>query len=161
MASRPAAVGAPFSWPEPLWGLQLATDKRSYRTGEAVTLHARATSPCWLTLVNIGPTGRTRVLLPNARQPRHLLAPGQTLSFPGAGLRLMPTGPEGIETVTAICSADDRPIVPAALGFDREGFGVLDAAAGAARDLALTAAATSGAQARRTAQATVGFLVTQ
>ena len=158
VASRPAA--AAFSWPEPLWGLQLATDKRSYRAGEAVTLLARATSPCWLTLVNIGPTGRMRVLLPNARQPRALLAPGQTLSFPGAGLRLMPTGPAGIETVTAICSADDRPIVAASLGFDREGFGVLDAT-GAARDLALTAAPAPEAAARRTAQATVGFLVTQ
>ena len=160
-----AAAAAPFSWPEPLWGLQLAADRASYRLGEAVTLHARATSPCWLTLVNIGPTGRTRVLLPNARQPRALLAPGQTLSFPGAGLRLVPVGPAGIETVTAICSADDRPIVAASLGFDREGFGMPDA--GAARDLAVTAAAPEAAPgaapevpARRTAQATVGFLVT-
>ena len=155
VAARPGAVQAPVSWPEPMWGLQLAADRPAYRVGEAVTLHVRAASPCWLTLVNTGPSGKARVLLPNARQPRQLLAPGQVLSFPGPGLRLAPMGPAGIETVTAICSADDRPIAPASLGFDREGFGMLEAA-GAARDLALTAAA----PARRTAQATVGFLVT-
>ncbi|MCY4319255.1 MAG: DUF4384 domain-containing protein [Alphaproteobacteria bacterium] len=155
VAARPTAASAPVSWPEPMWGLQLATDRSGYRFGEAVTLHVRAASPCWLTLVNTGPSGNMRVLLPNVRQPHYLLVPGQTLSFPGTGLRLAPMGPAGIETVTAICSADDRPIAPASLGFDRDGFGTLEAAGGA-RDLALTAA-TPG---RRTAQATVGFLVT-
>ena len=159
VAARPAAaVPAVVSWPEPVWGLQLATDKPGYRVGEAVSIYARATSPCWLTLVNTGPSGQTRVLLPNAQQARYLLPPGQTVSFPGAGLRLSPMGPAGIETVTAICSADDRPIVAGALTFDREGFGSFGTqSAAASRDLALTAAA----PARRTAQATVGFLVTR
>ncbi len=154
VASRPA-MQEPVSWPQPVWGLRLATARPSYRLGEAVTLYVQATSPCWLTLVNVGPSGQTRVLLPNARQPRYLLAPGQVVPFPGPGLKLSPMGPVGIETVTAICSADDRPIAPASLGFDREGFATLDTA-GASRDLALAAAA----PAHRTAQATVGFVVT-
>ena len=125
-----------------------------------MSVYVTSATPCYLTLVNIGTSGAVRVLVPNAVQPRNLLPAGGTVVFPvpASGLRLTPMGPAGIETVTAVCSSDNRPVMPAQLAYDSSGF----AAAGAdrsamARDLAVVAAT----PARRAATATVGFLVTQ
>lgn len=138
----------------------IATDKSHYKVGEAVSVYARAAEPCYLTLFNTGPTGQTRVLLPNAAHSQNLLPGGQTVIFPGAGsaLRLTPMGPTGIETVTGVCSTDNRPIVAADLSYERSGFAVLsDEGASVVRDLAVVATA----PARQMVHATVGFLVTR
>ena len=157
-ALMPAPAGA--AWPVQVAGLRIATDKSQYRIGEAVSVYVSTSSPCYLTLLNIGSSGKTRVLLPNAAQPQNLLPAGQTVVFPGAvsGLRVTPMGPVGIETVTAICASDNRPVVAADLSYGRDGFAALDAKAEAvSRDLAVVAAA----PARLAAHATVGFMVTQ
>ena len=138
----------------------LATDKSHYRVGEPVSIYARSAQPCYLTLFNTGPTGLTRVLLPNAAHPQNLLPGGQTVIFPGAGsaLRLTPMGPAGIETVTGVCSPDNRPVVAADLTYQRSGFAMLsDEAGSVSRDLAVVATA----PARQMVHTTVGFLVTQ
>ena len=153
----------PVVWPENILGLELAADRTGYRVGDTVTLYARSQQPCWLTLVNTGPSGQTRILIPNAMQPQYLLAPGQATALPGAGLSLTPMGPVGIETVTAFCSADERPLVLANLKYGREGFASLDTGnIGLSRDLVLAAAAPVQPVVQPVvAQATVGFLVTQ
>ena len=148
-ASLPASAG----------GLRLATDRSQYRMGETVLVYATSPTPCYLTLVNIGSSGQARVLLPNLTQPQNLLPAGQTVVIPSpsSGLRLTPIGPVGVETVTAICTTDNRPVVPAGFAYGRDGFSVLDANSALTRDLSLVAA-TPGRQA---AHATIGFLVLQ
>ena len=150
----PAPAGT--AWPAP--GLRIATGKSRYRMGEPVSVYLTSRTPCYLTLVNVGTSGKVRVLLPNAAQPRNLLPAGRTVVFPGAasGLRLTPVGPAGVETVTAICTADNRPVLPAVLSYGRSGFAATDGTM--ARDLAVAAAAMP---ARRAATATAGFLVTR
>ena len=166
VASRPFAAAsletAPATavWPAAASGFRIATGKTQYRLGEPVTIFASTAAPCYLTLVNIGSSGKTRVLLPNAAHPRNLLPAGQTVMFPGAAsaLRLTPMGPLGVETVTAICSTDNRPVITGDLSYGRGGFAALEAEREAlTRDLAVVAAA----PARQAAHATVGFLVTQ
>ena len=166
IASRPFAAAplaptpASVAWPVSASGFRIATDKSLYRLGEAVTIYAATPVPCYLTLVNIGSSGQTRVLLPNAAQPQNLLPAGQTVVFPGtvSNLQLTPIGPTGVETVTAICSGDNRPVVAGDLSYDRSGFAALDAKGEVlTRDLAVVAAA----PVRRASHATVGFLVTQ
>ena len=157
-ALMPAPAGA--AWPVQAAGFRIATDKSQYRIGEAVSVYVSTATPCYLTLLNIGSSGKTRVLLPNAAQPQNLLPAGQTAVFPGrvSGLRVTPMGPVGIETVTAICASDNRPVVAADLSYGRGGFAALDAKAeSVSRDLAVVAAA----PARQAAHATVGFLVTR
>ena len=96
----------------------------------------------------IGSSGLGRVLLPNAVQPRNLLPAGRTVVLPSPGL----------ETVTAICSADNRPVVSGKLEYGRDGFASLRPKRGSAsQDLAVAAAGPS----RRVSLATVGFLVTR
>ena len=138
----------------------VATDRSQYQLGEAVSIYARAAEPCYLTLINVGPSGQARVLLPNAAHPQNLLPGGQTVVFPGvsSSLRLTPMGPAGIETVTGVCSPDNRPVVAADLSYGRSGFALVGEADGsAARDLAVVAAA----PARQLTHMTVGFVVTQ
>ena len=160
MALAPLAPGVPgeaAAWPADPLGLRVATDKHVYRMGEPVSIYVRAASPCYLTLVNIGPSGQTRVLLPNAAQPVNLIPAGGTVVFPAAAsnLQVTPIGPAGMETVVALCGADNRPVFPAGLSYGRNGFAEVGGAA-AARDLTVAAAAPN----RAVGQATVGFAVT-
>ena len=167
IAGRPVAAVVPLmpapsgvGWPAAGSGLRIATDKSQYRLGEAVTVYANSTEPCYLTLVNIGSSGRTRVLLPNAAQPQNYLPAGQTVVFPGVGspLTVTPVGPAGVETVTAVCSADNRPVVMSDLVYGGGTFASLGAAGiSMKRDLAVVASESG----RRASHATVGFLVTQ
>ena len=167
IASRPVAAVVPLmpvpsgqAWPVAGSGLRIATDKSRYRLGEAVTVYASSTVPCYLTLVNIGSSGQARVLLPNAAQPQNYLPAGQTVVFPGVGSRLTvtPVGPAGVETVTAVCSADNRPVVASDLVYAGGMFAPLGTAGmSSSRDLAVVAAEPG----REASHATVGFLVTQ
>ena len=167
IASRPVSAVVPLmpaptgqAWPVAGSGLRIATDKSRYRMGEAVTVYASSPVPCYLTLVNIGSSGQARVLLPNAAQPQNYLPAGQTVVFPGAGSRLTvtPVGPAGVETVTAVCSADNRPVVASDLVYAGGMFAGLGAPGmSSSRDLAVVAAEPG----REASHATVGFLVTQ
>ena len=167
IASRPVAAVVPLvaapsgvAWPAAASGLRIATDKTRYRLGEAVTVYASSEVPCYLTLVNIGSSGQARVLLPNAAQPQNYLPAGRTVVFPGAGsqLTVTPVGPAGVETVTGVCSADNRPVVMSDLVYGGRMFAPLGAAQGAStRDLAVVASEPG----RQASHATVGFLVTQ
>lgn len=153
----PGGTGGSAAWPADPFNLRVATDKHVYRMGEPVSIYVRADSPCYLTLVNIGPSGQTRVLLPNAAQPGNLIPAGETVAFPAAAsnLRVTPIGPEGMETVVALCGADNRPVFPAGLSYGRNGFAEVGGAA-ASRDLTVAVAEPN----RAVGQATVGFAVT-
>ena len=168
IASRPVAaapmVPAPAgtAWPAPAFDLRIATGKSAYRLGEAVSLYLSTSVPCYLTLVEVGASGQARVLLPNAAQPQNLLPAGGTVVFPavGSGVGLTPMGPAGIGTVVAVCSTDNRPVFAGGLSYGPGGFAVLGGDGGAVtRDLAVVSAGSDPG--RRTAQATVGFLVMQ
>ena len=167
IASRPVSAVVPLmpapsgqAWPVSGTGLRIATDKSRYRMGEAVTVYASTTEPCYLTLVNIGSSGQARVLLPNAVQPQNYLGAGQTVVFPGVGsqLTVTPVGPAGVETVTAVCSADNRPVVANDLVYAGGMFaGLGSVGMSSSRDLAVVASQPG----REASHATVGFLVTQ
>ena len=161
VASRPVTVAplpaSDMSWPTSATGLRIATDKAQYRVGETVTIYAETAKPCYLTLVNAGSSGQTRVLLPNVAQPQNFIPAGHTVVFPGvaSGLRITPVGPPGLETVTAICSTDNRPIVSSPLAYDHSGFAMLGMGV-SIRDLAMVTTAPM----RQLAHTTVGFVVT-
>ena len=162
VGARPGAVVSPESaptgtaWPPGGHGLRVATDKSVYRMGEAVSVYASTAVPCYLTLVNIGSSGQARVLLPNAYQPHNLIPAGETVVFPVAGtnLQLTPMGPPGMETVVAVCSEDQRPVLPPELMYGQSGH----AAIIATRDLAVVG--TGPGAARPVGKASVAFAVT-
>ena len=155
----PAPTGT--NWPATAFGLRIATDKPAYRMGEAVSVYASTTAPCYLTLVNIGSSGLTRVLLPNAAQPQNLIPAGETVVFPVAGsnLSLTPVGPPGMETVVAICSSDNQPVFLAGLTYDQSGFALMADGSTGTRDLMVVNAPASAS--RPIGQAAVAFVVIQ
>ena len=151
----PKRTGEAVTWPEQPFGLRIATNKPMYRIGEQVSIYVQANAPCWLTLVNIGSSGQTRVILPNAAQLHNRLPAEQTMVFPVASsnLRLMPRGPEGVETVLAICTTDNQPVLPVDPSSGRTSFVALDA-----RDLELVMAPNPN---RQVARVLTSFIVTQ
>ena len=154
---EPAPTGT--AWPQAAYELRVATDKSVYRMGETVSVYASTAVPCYLTLVNIGSSGQARVLLPNAHQPQNLIPAGETVVFPVAGtnLQLTPMGPPGMETVVAVCSDDNRPVLPSALAYGPNGHAAMVGTA--TRDLTVVGSGSSTT--RPVGQATVAFAVTQ
>ena len=163
IASRQGAsmplMPAPVPLPDSAGGLRLVSDKAQYQMGEPVLIYATSTTPCYLTLINVGSSGQARVLLPNLAQPQNLLPAGQTVVIPSlaSGLRMTPIGPTGVETVIAVCTNDNRPVIPAGFTYGRDGFSVLDVNGTYTRDLSLVAETPE----RQAAQASIGFLVLQ
>ena len=141
MAAVPLVpVPSGLAWPASGSGLRIAVDRSRYRMGEPVSVYVNSAVPCYLTLVNIGSSGQARVLLPNMAQPQNYMPAGQTVVFPGVGssLRVTPIGPAGVETVTAVCSADNRPVMASGLVYGGSGFASLGSVGmSSSRDLAV------------------------
>lgn len=97
----------------PTFPLMLAADKASYRVGEPLVIAVTSVAPCHLTVVSANSNGQVRQLFPTALMPNPLVQPGQTLFVSGGGApqTVVATGP-ALETVTALCTSDPRPITP-------------------------------------------------
>lgn len=61
---------------------QPATGQDSFRVGERVLVRVEVDRPCYLSLVNVGPTGNVTILLPNQALPCPPLLPGVPYYFP-------------------------------------------------------------------------------
>jgi hypothetical protein len=90
-----AAAGAPFK----LW-----TDTKTRKIGEALKVSFQADRDGYVTLVNVGTSGKTTILFPNVYAPNHAVKAGQTYSVPGPDdpYELTLSGPEGVELVYAL-----------------------------------------------------------
>jgi hypothetical protein len=112
----PGAPGGPVAVAPsavPTFPLMLAADKASYRVGEPLVIAVTSVAPCHLTVVSANSNGQVRQLFPTALMPNPLVQPGQTLFVSGGGApqTVVATGP-ALETVTALCTSDPRPITP-------------------------------------------------
>lgn len=79
---KPGALAA--MPPPPDQGLTLAlwTDRPSYKTGDLVTIFAKASSACHLTLISVNGTGKGTVLFPNELEPDNLIPPNEPVRVP-------------------------------------------------------------------------------
>jgi len=75
-----------------------------YALGESITVDFWANRDCYVTLINIGPTGNITILFPNAYIQDNFIHANQTYAFPGKDhpFDFKLTGPAGIETIKAI-----------------------------------------------------------
>lgn len=90
--------------------LLLATDKRSYKVGEPLTIGVTALRPCHLAVYGSDQGGRTRLLYPTSLLPVSAVAAMQTVMVSGgpSPQNVIATAP-GTDTITAICTAEQRP----------------------------------------------------
>jgi hypothetical protein len=123
-ATPPPAAGAAAS--SPSLRLALWTDQIAYRAGDLLTVRARPTAECNLTLVAIEADGVATVLFPNDTVVDNRVAAGSVVQVPPAGapfqLRL---DKPGRQSLVAICNAQARR--PEGIGhdFERQRFTVL------------------------------------
>ncbi len=82
----------------------------SFRIGDPVTINVRPQHDAYITVLNVGTSGRTTILFPNRMQRESRVRAGQvlTLGGPGAGYSIAPQGPTGIELVEVV--ATSRPL---------------------------------------------------
>jgi len=80
----------------------------SYRIGDKITFFFRSNQDCYLTLFNLGTSGRVTVLFPNRLFQDNFIRADRTYSIPGEGysFEYVLSGPAGVERVKAIASME-------------------------------------------------------
>ena len=88
----------------------------TYAVGETVRLFVKASKDAYVTVLNVGASGRTTILLPNANQPEVRVAAGQVVevSPPESGARIQVGGPTGRELIKVIATTRPTPLFAAA-----------------------------------------------
>jgi len=76
--------------------------------GDAIVVCFRATRDCYLTLLNLGTSGRLTIRFPNALYPDNLIRAGEFHEIPGQdyGFEYRLQGPPGTERLKAIATLD-------------------------------------------------------
>jgi hypothetical protein len=102
--------------------MKLWAEKSRYKVGEAVRVFFEANKDAYVTLVNVGTSGRITILYPNKFSPSNEVKAGKTYSVPGAGEQydLVLSGPTGVELVYALGTS--TPTQFAEANFAREAF---------------------------------------
>ena len=110
----------------------------TYALGERVRLFVKASKDAWITVLNVGPSGRTTVLFPNALQPETRVPANRVVEIPSpdSGARITVNGPTGRELIKVIASTSPTPLFAAVKTAGVGPFAALDAdARSLARDL--------------------------
>ena len=113
----------------------------TYAIGDRVRLFVKANKDAYLTVLNVGASGRTTVLFPNAHQPETRVRANQVVEIPSreSKARISVNGPTGRELIKVIASTKPTPLFAAAKKAGAGPFATLDAdARSMARDLQVT-----------------------
>jgi hypothetical protein len=82
--------------------------ERIYAVGQQLRVFVRPKQTSYITVLNVGTSGRVAVIFPNFHQRDMQVRAGQTLKIPadGAGWKIDVAGPPGIEVVKVIASRE-------------------------------------------------------
>ena len=115
----------------------------TYAVGEAVRLAIKANEDAYVTVLNIGASGKVTQLFPNAAQSDNKVKAGETVEIPSAasGAQIRVGGPVGAELIKVI--ATSKPVTVIADGQWKQGSGLFRSLEGDAgtlqRDLEVVA----------------------
>ena len=116
--------------------MKLWAEKPRYKVGEAVKVFFETNKDAYVTLVNVGTSGRITILYPNKFSPSNEVKAGKTYSVPGSGEQydLVLSGPTGVELVYALVTS--TPTKFAEANFTKDAFlSVNDRADSLTRDI--------------------------
>ena len=100
VATPPVAVASGQTFP-----LLLAVDKRTYRTGEPITMAVTSLRSCYLTVIGADNNGRTRRIFPSLALPSPQVSGLQTVMLSGGpSPQTIVAGKYGTETIKAFCT---------------------------------------------------------
>lgn len=110
--------------------------KADYRTGQKIVVGFRATQDCYLTLLNLGTSGRLTVLFPNSLHPDNFIQAGRDYRIPESGddFEYELQGPAGVEKLKAVATLKKIVLLESNFAPDGSLFRTVDAACGA-RDI--------------------------
>lgn len=112
--------------------------KTIYRIGQKIVVGFRANRDCYLTLLNIGTSGKLTVLFPNSLHKDNFLQAGRDYQIPASNdeFEYELQGPTGIEKIKAIATLKPVELLESNFAPDGSLFRTVDAASGA-RDIAV------------------------
>jgi len=118
-----------------------------YADGERVHLLVRNSEDAYVTIVTVGPTGKSVQLFPNDSQPQNLVKANTPLQIPapGSSAQIIVSAPFGAELIKVVASSAPKGLVPnsslSGMGAFRSIDGGVDELV---RDLAIAAAPAAG-----------------
>ena len=109
-----------------------------YRVGEKIAVSIRASRRCYLTLLNIGTSGKLTVLYPNTLHRDNVLEAGKEVRIPGEGdgFEWEILGPPGVERLKAVATLESLALLESSFAPDGSLFRTAPATA-ATRDIAI------------------------
>lgn len=131
-----------------------------YRVGDNIAVHFRADRDCYLTLVNIGTSGKLTILFPNAFHRDDFVSANKEYEIPaeGYGFEYELQGPPGVEKLKAIATLEKVELLESQFAPDGSLFRTVDPAAGA-RDIAVIKKKVESIPLQQWAEATWEFRV--
>jgi len=120
--------------PNPPFRVRLWTEKPTYAVGEKITFFFEAERDCYLTLLDIGTSGKLTVLFPNQFEKNNFVPRGRRVAVPEPhyGFNIDVSGPTGVERVKAIVTTEpftlfeNMNFANGFFGLTRDGAGVRD-----------------------------------
>ena len=113
----------------------------TYAVGEQVRLYVKPSKDAYVTVLNVGPSGQTTMLFPNAHQKDNKIPGNQAVEIPSAasGASIKVAAPVGRELIKVVASTSPVPLFPAMKMRSAGPFATLDGGArSVARDLQVT-----------------------
>jgi mono/diheme cytochrome c family protein len=103
--------------------LVLKTDRIAFKTGDLLSVKARVSSNCYLTLISVDRNGRGTVIFPNDFEQNNLIEVGREIQVPSLSapyqFRLRD---KGRETLVGVCGGSQRPADGIKHDFERQRF---------------------------------------
>ena len=113
----------------------------TYAVGEKVRLYVKPSKDAYVTVLNVGPSGQTTMLFPNAHQKDNKVPGSRTVEIPSpaSGAVIKVAAPVGRELIKVVASTSPVPLFPAVKMRSAGPFATVDGGArAAARDLQVT-----------------------
>ena len=94
------------------FNIDIWTDKKGYIIGDTLTIYFQSDKDCYVSLLDIGTSGKMTLLFPNSFYKDNFIKAGKTYSIPGDffGFRINVSGPAGIERIKVIATPEPFPL---------------------------------------------------
>lgn len=110
----------------------------TFKVGDKINIKFKSSKDCYLTLLNIGTSGKLTILYPNTLHQDNFIEGGKLFEIPGDeyGFEYQLSGPAGIEKLKAIVTESKINLVESQFSPDGNMFKIISSGA-AARDISI------------------------
>jgi len=109
--------------------VSLSTDKQTYKVGEPISFTFQTARDCYLTLIDIGSSGKVHIIFPNKFNRDNAMKAGIAHKIPsaegGQALAYKIVSPPGTDTIKAICTFQPCKLLAGELSYDDQAFPTL------------------------------------